>query len=60
MCMLRWICGHTRKDQVRNDDIRKRLEVTPVEKKLVQYHLRWFRHIQWRLVEASIYNRVIR
>ena len=25
MCMLRWICGHTRMDRVRNDDIRDRL-----------------------------------
>jgi hypothetical protein len=23
--MLRWICGHTRLDRVRNDDIRDRL-----------------------------------
>jgi hypothetical protein len=35
MCMLRWICGHTRKHQIRNDDIRERLGVTPVEEKLV-------------------------
>jgi hypothetical protein len=21
MCMLRWICGHTRRDRIRNDDI---------------------------------------
>ena len=25
MRMLRWICGHTRMDRVRNDDIRDRL-----------------------------------
>jgi hypothetical protein len=40
MHMLRWICGHTRRDRVRNDDIRKRLGVTPVEEKLVQHRLR--------------------
>jgi hypothetical protein len=34
MRMLRWICGHRRRDQVRNDDIRERLGVTPVEEKL--------------------------
>jgi hypothetical protein len=38
--MLRWICGHTRRDQIWNDDIRERLGVTPVEEKLVQYRLR--------------------
>jgi hypothetical protein len=35
MRMLRWICGHTRRDRVRNDDIHERLGVTPVEEKLV-------------------------
>jgi len=33
MRMLRWICGHTRIDRVRNDDIRDRLEVAPIEEK---------------------------
>jgi hypothetical protein len=46
MWMLRWIYGHTRRDRVRNDDIHKRLGVTPVEEKLVQHHLRWFGHMQ--------------
>ena len=35
MRMLRWICGHTRMDRVRNDDICDRLEVAPIEEKLV-------------------------
>jgi hypothetical protein len=46
MRMLRWICGHTRRDRVRNDDIRERVGVAPVKKKLVQHHLRWFGHMQ--------------
>jgi hypothetical protein len=58
--MLRWICGHTRRDRVRNDDICERLGVTPVEEKLVQYRLRWFEHMQQRPVEAPIRNGVIR
>jgi hypothetical protein len=58
--MLRWICGHTRRDRVRNDDIRERLGVTPVEEKLVHHRLRWFRHIQRRPAEARIHNGVIR
>jgi hypothetical protein len=60
MRMLQWICGHTRRDQVRNDNIRERLGVTPVEEKLVQRRLRWFRHMQRRPVEAPIRNGIIR
>jgi hypothetical protein len=40
MHMLQWICGNTRRDRVRNDDIRERLGVAPVEEKLVQHRLR--------------------
>ena len=39
MRMLRWICGHTRRDRVRNDDICDRLGVAPIEEKLVQHRL---------------------
>jgi hypothetical protein len=60
MRMLRWICGNTRRDRVRNDDIRERLGVAPVEEKLVQHHLRWFGHIQRRQTEAPIRSGVIR
>jgi hypothetical protein len=60
MRMLRWICGNTRRDRVRNDDIRERLGVAPVEEKLVQHRLRWFGHIQQRHVEALVHNGVIR
>jgi hypothetical protein len=60
MRMLRWICGNTRRDRVRNNDIREKLGVAPVEEKLVQHRLRWFGHIQRRPTEAPIHNRVIR
>jgi hypothetical protein len=60
MRMLRWICGNTRRDRVRNDDIRERLGVALVEEKLVQHHLRWFGHIQRRPAEAPVHSGVIR
>jgi hypothetical protein len=60
MRMLRWICGNTRRDRVRNDDIRERLGVTPIEEKLVQHRLRWFGHMQQRPAEAPIRNGVVR
>jgi hypothetical protein len=60
MRMLRWICGQTRRDRVRNDDIRERLGVAPLEEKFVQHRLRWFGHMQRRPTEAPIRNEVIR
>jgi hypothetical protein len=58
--MLRWICDNTRRDRVWMYDICKRLEVTPIEEKFVQHHLRWFGHIQWRPVEAPVHSGIIR
>ena len=55
MRMLRWIYGHTRIDRVRNDYIRDRLEVAPIEEKLVQHRLRWFGHVQRRPSEAPVH-----
>ena len=46
-------------DRVRNDDIRDRLEVAPIEEKLVQYRLRWFGHVQRRPPEASVHCGVL-
>jgi hypothetical protein len=60
MRMLRWICGHTRRDRVQNDDIHERLGVTPVEEKLVQHRLRWFGPMQQKPAKAPIRNGVIR
>ncbi|VAI02757.1 unnamed protein product [Triticum turgidum subsp. durum] len=41
--------------QVRNDDIRGRVGVALIEKKLVQHRLRWFGHIQRRPPEMRVY-----
>ena len=54
--MLRWMCGHARKDQAQNDDIRDRVGVAPIEEKLVQHRLRWFGHIQRRPPEAPVHS----
>jgi hypothetical protein len=59
MRMLCWICGHTRKDRIRNDDIRDKLGVAPIQEKLVQHRLRWFGHIQRRPPEASVRSGIL-
>jgi hypothetical protein len=60
MRILRWFCGHTRRDKVRNDNIRDRARVTPIEEKLIQHRLRWFGHVQRRSPEASVRSRVLK
>jgi hypothetical protein len=57
--MLRWIYGHTRKDRIRNDDIRDKLGVATIQEKLVQNHLRWFGYIQRRPHEAPIQSGIL-
>jgi hypothetical protein len=59
MRMLRWICGHTRRDRVQNEDIRDRVGVAPIEEKLVQHRLRWFGHVQRRPPEAPVRSGVL-
>ena len=60
MRMLRWSCGHTRRDRIRNDDIRDRLGVAPIEEKIIQNRLRWFGHLQRRPPEAPVRTGIIR
>ena len=58
--MLCRICGHTRLDRVRNNDIRDRLGVAPIEEKLIQHWLRWFGHVQRRPPETPVHRGIIR
>jgi hypothetical protein len=37
MCMLCWICDHTKRDQVWDDNIHDMLVVAPIKEKLVQH-----------------------
>ncbi|KAG2564542.1 hypothetical protein PVAP13_7NG090167 [Panicum virgatum] len=59
MRMLRWFCGHTRRDRVRNEVIQDRVGVAPIEKKLTQHRLRWFGHIQRTSPEAPVCSGVL-
>jgi hypothetical protein len=59
MRMLCWICGHTRKDRIRNDDIRDKFGVASIQEKLVQHRLRWFGHIQRRSPEALVRSDIL-
>ena len=46
-------------DRVRNEVIRDRVGVAPIEEKLTQHRLRWFGHVQRRPPEAPVRNGVL-
>ena len=54
MRMLRWMCGHSRKDRVWNDDIQDRVGVAPIEEKLIQHCRRWFEYIMPRQTKLDM------
>ncbi|KAF3656602.1 putative armadillo repeat-containing kinesin-like protein 2-like isoform X1 [Capsicum annuum] len=54
MRMLRWMCGHTKKDRVRNEIIREKVGVASVEDKMREVRLRWFGHVMKRGLDAPV------
>ncbi|KAF3638194.1 putative pre-mRNA-processing factor 6-like [Capsicum annuum] len=54
MRMLRWMCGLTRGDRVRNETIREKVGVTSVECKMWEARLRWFGHVKRRGMDAPV------
>ena len=54
MRMVRWMCGFTRLDGIRNDVIRSLAEVAPIEEKMRESRLRWFGHVKRRSVAAPV------
>ncbi|KAL6564597.1 hypothetical protein OROMI_016047 [Orobanche minor] len=54
MHMLRWMCGHTKKDRLRNEVIREKVRVASIEDKMMENRLRWFGHVRRRPVDAPV------
>ncbi|KAF3666429.1 putative transmembrane protein 56-B-like isoform X3 [Capsicum annuum] len=54
MRMLRWMCGFTRADRIRNEIIRETVGVVSVEDNMREVRLRWFDHVIRRGADASV------
>ncbi|XP_060182503.1 uncharacterized protein LOC132612201, partial [Lycium barbarum] len=54
MRMLRWMCGHTRSDRIRNEVIRDKVGIASVEDKMREARLRWFWHVMQRDANAPV------
>jgi len=54
MRMIRWMCGHTRFDKIRNGVIRCKIGVTPIKNKIRKARLRSFGHVRRRSMDAPV------
>ena len=52
--MLRWMCGNTRRDEVRYEDIRTKIGVASIEEKMRENRLRLFGHVRRRLTDVPV------
>ena len=46
------MCGNTRRDKVRNKDIRTKIDVVSIKEKMRENRLRWFGHVRHRSTDA--------
>ena len=58
MRMLRWMCGVTRRDKIRNDHIRGTTRVVQASKKITEKRLKWYGHVS-RMKEEHIVRRML-
>ena len=54
MRMIRWMCGYTKMDRIRNVVIREQVGVASLEDKLMETRVRWFAHFKRRSVTAPV------
>ena len=58
MRMLRWMCGVTRKDKIRNEHIRGTTKVAQASRKITERRLKWYGHVM-RMEEDRVVKRVM-
>ena len=58
MRMLRWMCGVTRKDKIRNEHIRGTTKVAQASRKITERRLKWYGHVM-RMEDDHVVKRVM-
>ena len=58
MRMLRWMCGVTRKDKIRNEHIRGTTKVVQASRMITERRLKWYGHVM-RMEEDHVVRRVM-
>jgi len=48
------MCGHTRMDKIKNEVIREKVGVAPIEHKMRETRLKWFCHVKRRSEDAPV------
>ncbi|XP_070017847.1 uncharacterized protein [Nicotiana sylvestris] len=54
MRMLKWMCGHTRMDNIRNVDIWEKVYVAPIDDKMWEATLRWYGYVKRRSPDTPV------
>ena len=55
---LRWMCGVTKKDKIRNEHVRGSVKVASVTKKITEKRLMWYRYVKSR-EEGHVLRRML-
>ncbi len=58
MSILRWVCGVTRMDKIRNEHIRGTTRVVQTSKEITEKRLKWYGHVR-RMKEEHIVRRML-
>lgn len=48
------MCNKTKHDKIINDNIRERVEIPPIVEKKIENKLRWYEHVEKKLIDSMI------
>jgi hypothetical protein len=54
MRLLHWICVKTRRDMIRNNDIKERVRAAPILEKMGKTRIWWFVLVERRFVDVVV------